>query len=689
MAILACVGTAGNLLIIGSVCIERRLRVRGNAFIVNLALADLLVTAYIMPVGIATSQYHLKPFSDTLCDFNAFAFITTCGVSTQTLMLIAFERYMHVCKLEHYGRVYKPKLIALYIFIAWLYTMIWAAQGWTGWSEYMYGHDYYLCLFYGPASMSYSICLSIFGVILPIIVLIYCYVNIFRTVKRSKLALETHGSSTPSFELKMRKKQLREHQFIFMLFIIVSVFCVCWAPGACVMALSGVLGEDGLPVLAYTITIWIAICNSAMNSAIYGIMNNNFRRGYAHIVKRIFCCCCRTGDGGAQCSSSGDAKSARSGLKNDDTNKSYLSNGKATDTATEFSTLPMSQGGFSAKRTKSDLTAQSETSSKTPLAPPVNKVVIPLRISDASTVSIEQDKTNDKEKLVASKHRSNRSRQVKIKETGSQKERARRNKDTNNNNPRMDNRSDTHDKNPSYEMEPHFKHSATPSEGNTRYVKTNWDNDNDISRSRDKLITNIHIDVKRPVAPRASDLRHTSDIVNDKQSNHKGNWEKSRARDASQGHGLESRSRSRTKSSRNNNDHAISSRSKSASNIKSSSRSSGSTRTEQQRSRSSEGQHSRSNTSSQGQKSRSRSHSKHKCQHKNHIAKHCSHNKRSQSKSSERRLESSSEQNVESSSKQRMESRSGSSTPVPMTRNAHVQVEPNKNIVTLTLTANV
>ncbi len=66
----------------------------GHVFVVNLAIADLIITSYIMPVGLATSQFHENPFGSTMCNLNAFLIMTSCGVSTQTLMAISLERWV-------------------------------------------------------------------------------------------------------------------------------------------------------------------------------------------------------------------------------------------------------------------------------------------------------------------------------------------------------------------------------------------------------------------------------------------------------------------------------------------------------------------------------------------------------------------------------------------------------------------
>ena len=44
LSILAATGTLGNLMVIFSIALERRIHAHGNAFVINLAVADLLVS---------------------------------------------------------------------------------------------------------------------------------------------------------------------------------------------------------------------------------------------------------------------------------------------------------------------------------------------------------------------------------------------------------------------------------------------------------------------------------------------------------------------------------------------------------------------------------------------------------------------------------------------------------------------
>ena len=200
LIVIAAVGTIGNLLIIGAVCIYKRLRVQSHVFIVNLAVADLLVTSYIMPVGLATSQFLKNPFGKTMCDLNAFLVMTSCGVSTQTLMAIALERYFHICRPWRYRKLFTRKLLVFYVIFIWFYTMLWTSQGYTTWTNYKYSDTMYICIFDGTQSISYNVCLATVGIIIPIMVVTICYVVIFRTVRGGRKAIEAHRKRLHSIQ---------------------------------------------------------------------------------------------------------------------------------------------------------------------------------------------------------------------------------------------------------------------------------------------------------------------------------------------------------------------------------------------------------------------------------------------------------------------------------------------------------
>ena len=291
-------GTIGNIFIIGAVCLQKNLRVRGSVFVINLAVADLIITSYIMPIGLATSRYRVNPFGELLCEINAFFILLTSGVSTQSLMMIAFERYFHICKVHWYRKIFTKRIIGVLVVFTWVYSAVWTVQGWTGWTKFIYGEDVYVCILDGTVSLSYNICLTFFGMLLPMMVLSFCYLNIFCTVRSSRsnirsdkrLTREHPDDPTLLAVYKQKKKKLqREQRLIWTLFAIVIIFVVFWIPAVIVLPLSGFWAD--MPKVLYTISVWTAFSNSSVNSVVYGAMNKNFRRGYSSLFRKVFCCC--------------------------------------------------------------------------------------------------------------------------------------------------------------------------------------------------------------------------------------------------------------------------------------------------------------------------------------------------------------------------------------------------------------
>lgn len=80
LSCLSVVGSVGNVFMISSVMIEDQLKKAGNAFVVNVALADLLVTSILIPASIIVILANDKE-TYNVCKFQwflaAYAFLVT------------------------------------------------------------------------------------------------------------------------------------------------------------------------------------------------------------------------------------------------------------------------------------------------------------------------------------------------------------------------------------------------------------------------------------------------------------------------------------------------------------------------------------------------------------------------------------------------------------------------------------
>jgi len=89
------IGTSGNLLVITAVAREPKLRSRGNAFIINLAVSDLLLCFVTMPLTLIELLNDHWSLGDSVLSCKAAGGLQAVSVfvSTITITVIALDRY--------------------------------------------------------------------------------------------------------------------------------------------------------------------------------------------------------------------------------------------------------------------------------------------------------------------------------------------------------------------------------------------------------------------------------------------------------------------------------------------------------------------------------------------------------------------------------------------------------------------
>uniref|UniRef100_A0AAG5D5N2 G-protein coupled receptors family 1 profile domain-containing protein n=1 Tax=Anopheles atroparvus TaxID=41427 RepID=A0AAG5D5N2_ANOAO len=101
LAGLSVVGSIGNVFMISSVMIEDHLKKAGNAFIVNIALADLLITSVVMPASTIVLLAGIDNSDTEVCKFHWFLAACSFLVSILTLAMMAIENYLRLCTFQN------------------------------------------------------------------------------------------------------------------------------------------------------------------------------------------------------------------------------------------------------------------------------------------------------------------------------------------------------------------------------------------------------------------------------------------------------------------------------------------------------------------------------------------------------------------------------------------------------------
>src|SRR6218665_1160129 len=178
-------GTCGSILVLVTVLKTRHMWSATNIFIPNLALADLFVCAFDLPL---TLYYQLTDdwlFGRTLCHVIPTAFATVVYSSTLTLTLIAVDRYLLiVCPLQ--ANISVKYALVLVVVVA--VTSVGAPLPIAIYAEYVEVHDRLLginrryCTENWPNDASrriFTVLTLLFQFFIPLIVIAFLYYLIF------------------------------------------------------------------------------------------------------------------------------------------------------------------------------------------------------------------------------------------------------------------------------------------------------------------------------------------------------------------------------------------------------------------------------------------------------------------------------------------------------------------------------
>ena len=257
LIIIAITGFVGNVFVILAVMFSRQLQTAMNAFVVNLSIADLL--ASLTNTTWALSLFGWVTLSTTMCVTTTIVNITTLGCSLFTVTLIAINRYVRITKpRQTYNHAYTPVKIAIMITSAWLVApiaMILSSATICG--VYLVEHN--------STFLSWIVPLLL---VTSLIVVLVCYILIFRFIKRHVQKSTVAQASSKRLEMSITKNLL----------CVVCAFYICVFP----YTITLILAKFFLTYAAYE-NILIAVftvvlnANSIVNPFIYAAKHPIFR----------------------------------------------------------------------------------------------------------------------------------------------------------------------------------------------------------------------------------------------------------------------------------------------------------------------------------------------------------------------------------------------------------------------------
>ncbi|XP_072288683.1 melatonin receptor type 1A-like [Eucyclogobius newberryi] len=279
------VDVIGNLLVIVSVFRNRKLRKAGNAFVVSLALADLVVALYPYPLVLSAIFNDGWTAGYLHCQVSGFLMGLSVIGSIFNITGIAINRYCYICHSLAYDRLFSNANTACYVVLVWALTVLAIVPNWFV-ESLQYDPRVYSCTFAQSVSSLYTITVVVVHFVVPIAIVSYCYLRIWILVIQVRRRVKPDTS-----ERRIKPHDLRNFLTMFVVFVL---FAVCWAPLNLIglaVALDPRLGT-AIPGWLFTASYFMAYFNSCLNAVVYGALNHNFRKEYKRIVLMVFRCHC-------------------------------------------------------------------------------------------------------------------------------------------------------------------------------------------------------------------------------------------------------------------------------------------------------------------------------------------------------------------------------------------------------------
>ncbi|TRZ03794.1 hypothetical protein DNTS_027790 [Danionella cerebrum] len=299
----------GNILVILSVVCNRHLRTPTNYFIINLAMADLLLSTTVLPVSATREILNYWVFGRIFCDIWAAVDVLCCTASIMSLCVISIDRYIGVRYPLQYPSIVTEKRALLAMLGVWVLAFVISIGPLLGWKEPP-SEDDTVCLITEEPFYALFSSLGSFYIPLAVILAMYCRVYIVakRTTKNleagvmkermdsSELTLRIHykGSQTQeecgkghlrsSLTVKLLKFS-REKKAAKTLGVVVGFFILCWLPFFVALPIGSFNSSLRPPETFFKVIFWLGYFNSCLNPIIYPCYSREFKQAFIRILR--------------------------------------------------------------------------------------------------------------------------------------------------------------------------------------------------------------------------------------------------------------------------------------------------------------------------------------------------------------------------------------------------------------------
>lgn len=255
---------------------NHRLRRVTNIYVLTLAVTDLLTASLVMPFLCSVSIHGRWVSSWFACQFQGYWCVVLAYTAQLMFPLTAVNRYVRVLHPRIYMKLFVKKYILISIGIVSTLALCAPLPFLLRGHEFGFHPGMMICFYtIENAREKQAIYRIVFFTILPMMIVTYCYLRIYRVVRRhatKRLQNVEEAATVPSNKLSVDDIVMTK-----TLFAIIFAFFVCWTPLYIITAIDTAHGEFRLPRQAYFFATYFVGLSSIANPFIFGYMNATFR----------------------------------------------------------------------------------------------------------------------------------------------------------------------------------------------------------------------------------------------------------------------------------------------------------------------------------------------------------------------------------------------------------------------------
>lgn len=255
---------------------NHRLRRVTNIYVLTLAVTDLLTASLVMPFLCSVSIHGRWVSSWFACQFQGYWCVVLAYTAQLMFPLTAVNRYVRVLHPRIYMKLFVKKYILISIGIVSTLALCAPLPFLLRGHEFGFHPGMMICFYtIENAREKQAIYRIVFFTILPMMIVTYCYLRIYRVVRRhatKRLQNVEEAATVPSNKLSVDDIVMTK-----TLFAIIFAFFVCWTPLYIITAMDTAHGEFRLPRQAYFFATYFVGLSSIANPFIFGYMNATFR----------------------------------------------------------------------------------------------------------------------------------------------------------------------------------------------------------------------------------------------------------------------------------------------------------------------------------------------------------------------------------------------------------------------------